>query len=75
MMYYTLISKTGNQEQFLFENPDTGLSKTGTFDRENVVAELEAGNLGWPATDGRLRSIMLNAENAVIGVRELLVFG
>lgn len=75
MMYFTLLGIEDGIEKYLFENPDTGLSKNGTFDRKNKVAVLDQGNLGWPAEDGRLRSIMLNAANVEIGERRLKAFG
>ncbi|WP_054650754.1 hypothetical protein [Lacticaseibacillus pantheris] len=75
MMYYTLLSRVDGYEEFLFENPSTGLSKRGTFNRATGDLTLEPGELGWPAEDGRLRGIMLKSQNIEVGSREIKAFG
>lgn len=75
MMYYTLLRRIDGYEEYLFENPGTGLSKRGTFGRYSGVATLEDGELGWPAYDARLRGIMLNSDEIEVGVRQIKAFG
>lgn len=75
MIKFKLVSRNGSVDTFEFENVFENKRKQGTIDRASDVMNLDPGDLGYPAQDSMLYSIMLSETGLNVGDQSGRAFG